>query len=83
MPSPLALAETVTMTSPVRLPLSTPVRVTAPTLVVLPAGMVSDLFALRITASEGETDTVTLVSELAGLFRNAVTVLLPPFSASQ
>ena len=78
-----AVAETVTLTSPVRSSLSTPVIVTLSTLTVWPAGMVSVLFVLRATASEGEADTVTTVSALDGLCSEALTVLTPPFSASQ
>ena len=57
--------------------------VTLSTLTVRPAGMVSVLLPLSVTASDGEANIVTVVSALDGLCSVAVTVLTPPFSASQ
>ena len=77
------VAETSTVTSPVLSSLSIPVIVTLSSLSVRPAGMVSVLLPLIVTASDGETDTVTMVSALDGLCSVADTVLTPPFSDSQ
>ena len=77
--SPLTAAETVTDLSGPSIASATAVTVTAPTLAVDPAPMVS-VFALDSVKPSPVAATVSVTAALDARFRLAVTVAAPPFS---
>ena len=82
---PLTAADTVTDLSGSSTPLSTPVMVTVPVLLVEPGAMVrillEEMAKSPATAGDtGDADTTTVTACGEGLLRNAVTLAVPTFS---